>query len=67
MGHLHAKVDVVPDYRLIIGGSMSLSFDNFAYRVVSVWEGIWALLVKTLVFPRLTNYMLTSFMFSLLN
>ena len=30
------RVDVVLDCRLFIGGSMSPSFDDLAYRVVSV-------------------------------
>ena len=29
----YVRGDVVPNYRLIRRGSMSLSFDNFAYRV----------------------------------
>ena len=33
---------MVLDYRLIIGGSMSQSFDHYAYKVVSVLGGFWA-------------------------
>ena len=58
---------MVLDYGLIIGGSMSQSFDHYAYMVVNVWRGIWAYSVKILVFPRPTSYMLTSFSCSFLD
>ena len=56
-----SQVDVVLDDRLIIEGFMSPNFDDFAYRVVCVWRGFWALSIKILVFPRPTSYMLTYF------
>ena len=36
------RVDVVPDYILIIGDQESKNFDHFAYMVVNVPEGFWA-------------------------
>ena len=36
LDHFCLRVDVVLDCRLIRGGSMSMSFDDFAYSVVSV-------------------------------
>ena len=61
------SVHVVLDYRLIIGGSMSQSFNHSTYMVVNVQGGFWAQLIKILVFPRPIRNMLTSFDFSLLN
>lgn len=63
----HPRIDMVLDYRLIVGGSTGLSFDNPAYRVANVWRGFWALFLKILVFPRPPGYMFTFFMFSLQN
>ena len=36
------RVDVVPDYRLITRGSMSQSFNQFAYMAINVRGGFWA-------------------------
>ena len=41
VGPLRMRVDVVWDYIIIIGGSMSQSFGPSAYIVVNVWEGFW--------------------------
>ena len=63
MDPFHLRVDVVTNYRFNIGGSMSPSLDDFAYKIVGIWEGFGALSAKILVFPRPTIYVLISFRF----